>query len=320
MARGSAPLTSDPTLFAGVDLVRLKRSLAGRRDEYASAQPFPHIVLDDFLEPDRLAQAAREFGDVHSSDWIGYVHFNEKKFSNPNIDSWGPTLRSVAQTLNSPEFVQMLSELTGIDGLIADEGMEGGGLHQSLRDGFLNVHADYTVHPLHPTWRRRVNLLLYFNDEWPAAYGGALELWSTDMSRRVVTIEPRGNRCRDLQHGERLLPRSSRSDAMPARRVPQVACALLLHRRVRPHGSLHRVPRSAGRGPPRHLDLHRQAGLAVVRPRQAAARHLRRCGWTSSFVASTRNGGAAPTSAPALAGLMVSAAPPERPTGWVSGR
>jgi hypothetical protein len=177
-----------------VDLVRLERSLAGRRDEYASAQPFPHVVLDDFLEPDRLAQAAAEFGDVDSPDWIGYVHFNEKKFCNPNIDTWGPTLRSVAQALNSPEFVQMISELTGIDGLIADEGMEGGGLHQSLRGGYLNVHADYTVHPLHPTWRRRVNLLLYFNDEWPAAYGGALELWSTDMSRRVVTIEPVGNR------------------------------------------------------------------------------------------------------------------------------
>ena len=194
MARGCAPLSSDPSLFAGVDLARVERSLAGRRDEYATAQPFPHIVLDDFLEPDQLAQAAREFGDVDSLDWIGYVHFNERKFCNSTIDSWGPTLRSVAQALNSPEFVRMLSELTGIEGLVADEGMEGGGLHQSLRDGYLNVHADYTVHPLHPTWQRRVNLLLYFNEEWPDSYGGALELWSTDMSRRVVTIEPKGNR------------------------------------------------------------------------------------------------------------------------------
>jgi hypothetical protein len=177
-----------------VDLDRLERSLPGRRDEYASAQPFPHIILDGFLEPECLAKAAREFGDVDSPDWIGYIHYNEKKFSNPNIDSWGPTLRSVAQTLNSPRFVRMLCELTGIGDLIADEGMEGGGLHQSLRGGFLNVHADYTVHPLHPTWRRRVNLLLYFNEEWPSGYGGALELWSTDMRRRVSAIEPRGGR------------------------------------------------------------------------------------------------------------------------------
>jgi hypothetical protein len=187
-------LSPEPVRFAGVDLDRLERSLSARREEYGSAQPFPHIVLDDFLEPGCLAEAAREFGDVGSPDWIGYVHFNEKKFSNPNIDSWGPTLRSIAQTLNSPRFVRMLSELTGIDGLVADEGMEGGGLHQSLRGGYLNVHADYTVHPLHPTWRRRVNLLLYFNEEWPSSYGGALELWSTDMRRRASTIEPLGNR------------------------------------------------------------------------------------------------------------------------------
>jgi len=88
----------------------------------------------------------------------------------------------------------MLSELTGIEGLIADEGMEGGGLHQSLRGGYLNVHADFTVHPLHPTWRRRVNLLLYLNERWPPEYGGALELWSKDMRRCVSKIEPLGNR------------------------------------------------------------------------------------------------------------------------------
>jgi hypothetical protein len=187
-------LSPDPIQFAGVDLDLWERLLPGRRDGYATARPFPHIVLDDFLEPGCLAQAAREFSDVSSPDWIGYVHFNEKKFSNPYLDSWGPTLRSLAEALNSPRFVRVLCELTGIDGLIADEGMEGGGLHQSLRGGYLNVHADYTVHPLHPTWRRRVNLLLYFNEEWPSAYGGALELWSTDMQRRVSTIEPRGNR------------------------------------------------------------------------------------------------------------------------------
>ena len=187
-------MSQDPIQFAGIDLDRLEASLTGRRDEYAGAQPFPHIVLDDFLEPDCLALAVREFDSVDSPDWIGYVHYNERKYCNPNIDSWGPTLRSVAETLNSDRFVRLLSELTGIEGLVADAGMEGGGLHQSLRGGYLNVHADYTVHPLHPTWRRRVNLLLYCNEEWPTDYGGALELWSTDMRRRVSVIEPRGNR------------------------------------------------------------------------------------------------------------------------------
>lgn len=187
-------LSPNPIDFAGLDLDRWEQTLAGLRDQYVSATPFPHVVLDDFLEPESLARASGEFGRIDSAGWISYVHYNERKFSNPNVVTWGPALRSIAQTLNSPRFVAMLGDLTGIDGLIADDGMEGGGLHQSLRGGFLNVHADFTVHPLHPNWRRRVNLLLYFNEDWSPAYGGALELWSTDMRQRISAIEPRGNR------------------------------------------------------------------------------------------------------------------------------
>lgn len=187
-------MSQNPIEFAGVDLDWWEKTLHGLREKYMSAQPFPHVVLDDFLAPESFAEAAAEFGSVESPDWIPYIHVNERKFSNPKTGTWGPTLRAVAQTLNGPRFVRMLSELTGIEDLIADEGMEGGGLHQSLRGGFLNVHADFTVHPLHPTWCRRVNLLLYFNEGWPATYGGALELWSTDMRHRISAIEPRGNR------------------------------------------------------------------------------------------------------------------------------
>ena len=97
-----------------------------------------------------------------------------------------------------------------------DESFEGGGLHQSVEGGFLNVHADFTVHPHHRDWRRRVNLLLYFNDDWPeeyggdlscgaatrvgasfvctAEFGGDLELWSRDMSRCEVRVPPTINR------------------------------------------------------------------------------------------------------------------------------
>ena len=73
--------------------------------------------------------------------------------------------------------------------------MEGGGLHQSVHGGFLNIHADFTVHPLHANWRRRVNLLLYFNEDWDPEYGGQLELWSTDIKTRVQVVAPVQNRC-----------------------------------------------------------------------------------------------------------------------------
>jgi hypothetical protein len=41
---------------------------------------------------------------------------------------------------------------------------------------------------------RRVNLLIYLNEDWQDAYGGHFELWETDMSRPVVKIAPLFNR------------------------------------------------------------------------------------------------------------------------------
>ena len=107
---------------------------------------------------------------------------------------WGPTLRSILDELNSPRFVDFVSSLIGIDHLIPDPSLEGGGLHQSGTGGFLNIHADFTVHPHNRKWQRRANILLYLNDDWKPEYGGDLELWSADMKECVEKVTPLANR------------------------------------------------------------------------------------------------------------------------------
>ena len=90
--------------------------------------------------------------------------------------------------------MEFVGQLLGIDDLIADPSLEGGGLHQSTRGGFLNIHADFTVHPHHRNWQRRANILLYLNEEWRPEYGGDLELWSADMKECVEKVSPVANR------------------------------------------------------------------------------------------------------------------------------
>jgi Rps23 Pro-64 3,4-dihydroxylase Tpa1-like proline 4-hydroxylase len=111
------------------------------------------------------------------------------------MDRIPPFLQQVIRELNSEEFVRHLSELTGIPDLIADPSLEGGGLHQSQRGGYLNIHADFTVHPHKRNWRRRVNVLVYLNEDWLPEYGGELELWSRDMKACKQKISPVFNRC-----------------------------------------------------------------------------------------------------------------------------
>lgn len=182
------------TDLALVDLDRLTARLDTDAASYRAASPFPHIVLDDVLLPEAFAKAAGEFPGMHDEFWKGYLHVNEYKYSNTEPDSWGSTLNQVAREFCSPAFVAYLERLTGIEGLMDDWSMDGGGLHMTKRGGHLNIHADFSTHHTHEDWARRVNILLYLNEEWDESWGGRLELWDPDMTACQARVAPAGNR------------------------------------------------------------------------------------------------------------------------------
>lgn len=177
-----------------VDYASLTADLPGLAADYASADPYPHIVLDDVLLPEVFARAVEEFPGTRDEFWQGYLHVNETKYANKEPNTWGPTLKAIAEEFVSPEFVRFLGELTGIENLLPDWSMDGGGLHQTLRGGHLNIHADFTSHHEHENWARRVNILLYLNEEWLEEWGGKLELWNKDMTECRGRVTPAGNR------------------------------------------------------------------------------------------------------------------------------
>jgi Rps23 Pro-64 3,4-dihydroxylase Tpa1-like proline 4-hydroxylase len=186
------PQAQTPTLLLDID--RLEQNIEKLQSEYQAGSPYPHIVLDDFLEPAAVTAAIAEFPPLDQEHWTNYIHVNERKFSNTDPTTWGPTLQQILEVLNEDRFVQFVGKLLGDDNLIADPSLEGGGLHQSTTGGFLNIHADYTVHPHNRTWQRRANIILYLNEDWKPEYGGDLELWNADMSECLEKVSPIANR------------------------------------------------------------------------------------------------------------------------------
>lgn len=102
--------------------------------------------------------------------------------------------RALFYSLNSQPFLSFLEEISGIDGLIPDPYFLGGGFHETLSGGNLGIHADFRVHKKLRV-KRRLNLLIYLNKDWPESYGGALELWTKDMKSKAKEIYPLFNRC-----------------------------------------------------------------------------------------------------------------------------
>lgn len=178
------------------DYAKWNSQLDSLSKKYQAANPYPHIVLENFLNPDVVNECADEFNTLAQSDgWINYTHYNEKKKGLNKFDMLPATIQHTITELNSPQFLEFLSSLTGIKDLKKDDSLEGGGIHQSGRGGFLNVHADFTVHPHHHKWQRRINVLVYLNKDWQEEWGGKLELWDRKMKACEEKVLPIFNRC-----------------------------------------------------------------------------------------------------------------------------
>ena len=166
-----------------------------RAADYSSARPFPHIVFDDFLPADQLRAVLSEFPGPRDIPWTLFEDGGRTlKLATENQDYMGELTRHMLGEFNGPVFVDFLERLTGIQGLVPDPYLLGGGLHQIEPGGFLDVHADFNVHP-RTRLHRRINALIYLNEDWRDDWGGQLELWESDMSRRVQRIAPVFNRC-----------------------------------------------------------------------------------------------------------------------------
>src|SRR3954454_9163097 len=164
-----------------------------RRAAYAAAHPFPHIVIDDFLPEDVLDAVLEEFPSPDRPDWFKFDSPLERKLATKDDTAMGRATRHLLAELNGSVFIDFLERLTSIDGLVPDPHLVGGGLHQIKPGGHLKVHADFNRHP-RTNLERRLNALIYLNRDWQDSYGGALELWSRDMSTREAQILPLFNR------------------------------------------------------------------------------------------------------------------------------
>lgn len=177
-----------------IDHARWRAQAARLSERYRSAQPYPHIAIDSFLDPELARRLVAAFPGPGDTEWIQYKHYNENKLGKSKREEFPQLIGALVDELNSPPFVSFLSTLTGIPGLMPDPMLEGGGMHQTESGGFLNVHADFTMHHYHARWRRRCNLIIYLNEGWQPDWGGALELWSADMAQCVTKIPPLINR------------------------------------------------------------------------------------------------------------------------------
>jgi hypothetical protein len=171
-----------------------------RASEYAqrfqAADPFRYVVIDDFLETDFGQQLRADFPafeERHALNEMGQVGGKAVRMDVRDIST---SYRELDRYLQSAEFLGFVSSVTGIPDLLYDPDYLGGGTHENRHGQGLDAHVDFNYHP-RTKWHRRLNLIIYLNEEWDDAWGGDLELhsdpWDAE-SNRSTSVRPVLNR------------------------------------------------------------------------------------------------------------------------------
>lgn len=178
--------------------------------------PFSHCVIDNFvLNVDLIESISKEIDnyDINTAN-DKFININSRfeynKFAFNRFEIFSNELKSLFEHLSSHSFINQLEELTGIYGIIRnDVELKGSGVHITIDKGKLGLHTDFNMynHEIYGKLDRRINLLLYLNDNWKESYNGDILLVNKENNQIEKKIAPIKNRClifnttKDSVHG-----------------------------------------------------------------------------------------------------------------------
>jgi len=182
----------DKKSFFG-DWIHNEEYLEKLNQQFVSAEPFEHIIIPDFLNLDFIREIVKHFPKVNNK-WYQYNNPIEVKFAYDNIYQLNDSIKHYFNLLSTKEITQVFRKITNIEDLEFDPYLHGAGLHAHPRNGRLNMHLDYEKHP-YSKKQRRLNLILYLNEDWQEEWKGDTELWNQDMTKCVVKSPVKFNTC-----------------------------------------------------------------------------------------------------------------------------
>lgn len=169
------------------------QELTSLHSAWKNGHPYEHVIIPNFFTEQVAQSLMKAFPDPLDTkyDWKHYDNPIENKYTLNVFDNM-PAMKAIFDTLQSPTTVDYISRITGITGLESDPYFHGAGIHAYPNRGKLDMHLDYSIHPISKK-ERRVNLIIYMNPDWKTEYGGNLELWDDRLQTHTKVIAPAWN-------------------------------------------------------------------------------------------------------------------------------
>ena len=139
------------------------------RDIYQNSTPFPHIRLENLFSTDLMENIVENVYNIKDE-----YKWNKLCTKGNDFSQFGKAAEVLTRYLVSDEWVNFVSELTGIDNLYADKSWYASGINVEPRGSHLEPHTDFNFRE-GISWRM-VNFLLFLSKDWKKKWGGQNEL------------------------------------------------------------------------------------------------------------------------------------------------
>jgi len=139
--------------------------------KFNSQKPFPYAVIDNFFKKSIAKKLEKEFLNYNDKNLHVYKNYCEIKKSCNNWNLFPPLTYKIFTLLNSDQILKLIQKKLNISKIFPDFGLNGGGLHLMSRNGKLNPHLDYSIHPKMNV-QRKLNLIVFLTSGWKKNWGG----------------------------------------------------------------------------------------------------------------------------------------------------
>lgn len=158
--------------------------------EFKGRAPYGYAVVGELFDASVVSQIAKEVeANLVRCPPEEDIYASHRKHRLSVLADMPERTREFIAGLNAPSFLRVLSEITGIEDLHPDPELRGGGIHAIGRGGYLKLHTDFNWHR-GLSMHRRLNLLIYLNENWKSDWNGNIELWSADAKQRIFSLAP----------------------------------------------------------------------------------------------------------------------------------
>lgn len=155
-------------------------------------EPYGHCHIKKFFPEDKISKISKDFFIPEYTPESPDKLFQKTKLSMSDMEKMPNNIKLFINYLNSKDFINVLEQKFNLRGLVADEKLFGGGMHESRKGGYLKIHSDF-IYIRKRKLKRRLNLLVYLNEEWNENWGGAIELWDQEMKNNFLKVYPHIN-------------------------------------------------------------------------------------------------------------------------------